>query len=96
MREDQKICDCGDYTNNQTGICDTCQMLDDMELKEEAKIRKALANMNNKKLKKEILALIEEAWESGSRTSSVYFPDRAKYESKIDKILEKSIAVRES
>jgi len=27
----EKECDCGDYTNNQNGICDTCQMLDDMK-----------------------------------------------------------------
>jgi hypothetical protein len=26
----KKECDCGDYTNNQNGICDTCQMMDEI------------------------------------------------------------------
>jgi hypothetical protein len=30
-----KLCRCCDYTKNENGVCDTCQMLDDME-KEEA------------------------------------------------------------
>jgi len=43
----------------------------------------------NTEAKEKILTLIEEAWESGSRTSYIHFPDRAEYENKVDKILTK-------
>jgi hypothetical protein len=27
----KQVCDCGDHTPNESGVCDTCKMLKDME-----------------------------------------------------------------
>ena len=45
--------------------------------------------MDRIEAEEKILTLIENAWESGARTSYVNFPDRIEYEKKISKILTK-------
>lgn len=51
VEEKKKECDCGDSTENEDGVCDTCKVTDDVDEKKEASIEESdpLAKLDNGK-----------------------------------------------